>query len=117
MERIKVAIEGAPPVWTERDDVGDQLANAIGDIAGAPKGGVFSCRWAPKDRTVYWSYQWLRDNGCREALIGMVTTHNKHVPCREILVENQDRYVGLPECYSGWEDRAGMAWVTSRYEL
>ena len=116
MERIKVAIEGAPPVWTERDDVGDQLANAIGDIAGAPKGGVFSCRWAPKDRTVYWSYQWLRDNGCREALIGMVTTHNKHVPCREILVENQDRY-GLPECHSGWEDRAQMAWVTSRYEL
>ncbi len=24
---------------------------------------------------------------------------------------------GLPESNSGWEDRANMAWVTSRYEL
>ena len=117
MERIKVAIEGAPPVWTEREDVGEQLGQAIVDLASAPGGGVFSCRWIPSLHVVHWGYVWINPTGCRSALIGQVSTHDKHIPLEWVEVENQDRYVGLPECYSGWEDRAGMAWVTSRYEL
>ena len=117
METVRIAIEGVPPVWTEREDVGEQLAKAILDLAEAPKGGVFSCKWLPKEHAVYWSYQWLQRNGCRVALIGQVMTHQKHIPCREVQVENQDRYCGLPESQARYAERINMGWTSDVYPI
>lgn len=115
MELIQRAIEGAPPTYTEREDVGEQLGQAIVDLASAPGGGVFSCRWIPSLHVVHWGYVWINPTGCRSALIGQVITHDRHIPVEWVEVENQDRYVGLPECHARWEEAALSATGDSVY--
>jgi hypothetical protein len=104
MERIQVRT-AKPPVLVEREDVGDQVGDAIIDLASAPRGGVFSCRWNRRDGAVYWGYVWVEANGCRSALAGRVMTFERRIPMREVEVEDQDRHQGLPDSLSGWEAR------------
>lgn len=108
------AIKSAPPVYTPRSDVGEQLGQAILDLASAPPGGVFSCKWDRHDRAVHWGYVWLEPSGCRSAMAGQIVTHNKRIPLEWVEAPEPDRW-GLPECYDRSVDRDGMAWVSRDY--
>lgn len=116
MELIQQRIKGAPPVYTARSDVGEQLGQAIVDLATAPKGGVFSCKWDRHDRSVYWGYVWREANGCRSALAGQILTHDKHTPLEWVEVENQDRQQGLPPSLAQYEARTDSAWCSEVYQ-
>mgnify|MGYP001305588304 CR=1 FL=1 len=65
---IQQRIPNAPHVFSQREDVGTQLAQALTDLASAPKGGVFSCKWNPHEHAVLWGYVWREANGCRSAI-------------------------------------------------
>lgn len=115
MEKISVRIDGAPPVWTPREDVGEQVGRLIVELASLPKGGQFHCSWDREDRAVHAWYVYELVPGCRGVWMDSVYTHVKHIPTKTVEVENQDRFTGLSECYGPFERGVDCAWLPPRH--